>query len=292
MSIRGFARALALMAVVLCSSGAGTAMAQEVSKKVCIDAHSKAQDAKEEGHLSLARKLFMTCAQPQCPGLVQSDCARYADELERALPSLTFAARNDKGKDLPDTTVYVDDQLVATSLTDGRPHEVDPGTHTVRFVNGDQDSTSTIVVGSGEKARAVVATFKAPDSGEPGAAAGGAPAKPKTHHSVGSKVLTIAGAGVVVAGGTMALMGLKQLPSKCKLSTHECAAPPGDKAFDRAESAIRLNNVGWVVTGVGAAAMAAGLVWYVKSGKKEDEQKAVAPFVTAGGGGLVLTGRM
>ena len=50
--------------------------------------------------------------------------------------------------------------------------------------------------------------------------------------------------------------------------------------------------MGWVVTGVGAAAMAAGLVWYVKSGKKEDEQKAVAPFVTAGGGGLVLTGRM
>jgi hypothetical protein len=284
--------ALAFFVVLFLSLATHAAAAQEPSKKACLDAHSKGQDAKEEGHLSLARKLFMTCAQPQCPGLVQSDCARYADELERALPSLTFSARDDKGKDLPDTTVYVDDQLVATSLTDGRPHEVDPGTHVVRFVNGSHESTSTIVVGSGEKARAVVATFEGPDRVATGEGEGALPAEPKTHHAMGSKILTIAGAGMVVAGGVLAVMGLKDLPSKCKLSTHECAAPPGDKSFDTAESAIRMNNVGWVVAGVGAAAVAAGLVWYVKSGKNDQEPKAVAPFVTAGGGGFVLTGRM
>ena len=292
MSIRGFRHLLAGLALLSLFCVSGSAGAQEVSKKVCVDAHSKAQDAKEEGHLSLARKLFMTCAQPQCPGLVQSDCARYADELERALPSLSFSARDDQGNDLPDTTVYLDGQLVATSLTDGRPHEVDPGTHVVRFVNASRESTSTIVVGSGEKARAVVATFKSPDSpnGGSGDTAEAEPAK--NQHSVGSRVLTIAGAGVLVAGGVLAIVGLKQLPEKCELSTHECAAPPGDKTFDEAASAIRLNNVGWAMTGVGAVALAAGLVWYVKSGKKEEEQKAVAPFVTAGGGGLVLTGRM
>ena len=37
------------------------------SKEECLDAHSKGQDAKEQGKISLARKLFLTCAQTSCP---------------------------------------------------------------------------------------------------------------------------------------------------------------------------------------------------------------------------------
>jgi hypothetical protein len=288
--VRHVVSAFAVLAV---SFVALSAAADEPSKKMCIDSHSKAQDAKEDGELSLARKLFMACAQPQCPALVQSDCARFADELERSLPSLSFAARDDKGNDLPDTTVYVDEKLVVTSLADGRPHEVDPGTHKVRFVNGERESVSTIVVGSGEKARAVLATFKSPDTGGGAQANGEAVEMSEKPRSRGARAMMIAGAGVMVAGGALAVIGLKQVPSNCKVSSHECAAPPGDRSFDEAEKAIRLNNMGWIATGVGAAALAAGIVWHIKSGKDDEEEtKDVAPFVTAGGGGVTFTTRM
>src|SRR4051812_15779975 len=87
-------------------------LADSMSKEQCLDAHSRGQDARDQGKVSLARKLFLSCAQPACPGAVQNDCARFADDLTRQQPSLTFVARDAQGGDLPDTTVYVDDMLV------------------------------------------------------------------------------------------------------------------------------------------------------------------------------------
>jgi len=57
--------------------------AEPISKDQCIDAHSRGQDAREQGKFSLARRLFLACEQPSCPPLVQSDCARFADDLTR-----------------------------------------------------------------------------------------------------------------------------------------------------------------------------------------------------------------
>src|SRR5665647_1404930 len=140
--------ALATACLVLATASTASA---EVSKEACIESHGRGQDAQEQGKLSLARKLFLTCAQSACPALVRDDCARGVDDLARMLPTLTFAARDRGGADLPDTTVYVDDLLTATRLDDGKPYEVDPGKHVVKFVHGDDDHVVTIVVGAGEK---------------------------------------------------------------------------------------------------------------------------------------------
>ena len=98
------------------------ALADSMSKEQCLDAHSRGQDARDQGKISLARKLFLSCAQSSCPGAVQSDCARFADELTRMQPSITFVARDGAGADLPDTTVYVDGALIVTRL-DGSAHD-------------------------------------------------------------------------------------------------------------------------------------------------------------------------
>src|SRR5262245_19245252 len=84
------------------------AAADAISKEQCIDAHSRGQDAQEQGKITLARKLFLTCAQSSCPVLVQGDCARFVDDLSRLQSSLTFVARDAQGVDLPDTAVYID----------------------------------------------------------------------------------------------------------------------------------------------------------------------------------------
>src|SRR5215469_13220985 len=100
-AIRGTVVASALVGVVGATS---VAWAGGPTKEECLDAHSKGQDARESGQLSLARKLFLTCAQPSCPGLVQGDCARFSDELDKIQPTVSFAARDAGGADLPDTT--------------------------------------------------------------------------------------------------------------------------------------------------------------------------------------------
>lgn len=290
---------LALSALVLASLlDSRSAAADDVSKDVCIDAHSRGQDAREQGKLSMARMLFITCAQSQCPALVQDDCARFADELDRLQPWLSFAARDGRGNDLPDTAVYVDDQLLLTRLDDGKAHAVDPGKHVVRFSHAGRDEAVTVVVGTGEKGRTVSATFATPPSGSdaaPVAQPAQAAPSPRSGRSRAARALIIGGAALAAAGSTLGIIGLTRVPESCSLSSHDCAAPPGDASFDDAAQAVRLSNVGWSVAGIGAAALTAGLVWLFKGAKPAEEgetDKLVAPLVAPGGGGLSFAARL
>jgi hypothetical protein len=278
---------------------AQVAYAGEPTKDDCLDAHSRGQDAKDQGKLTLARKLFMTCAQSSCPQLVSNDCARFADDLGRLQPTVMFAARDGSGADLPDTTVYIDDMLVATRLDDGRPHDVDPGKHTVKFTNGGRDQTVTVVIGAGEQGRTVVASFGADPHVQASAPVGSKepqkpPPTPKTTHPMGAKILLVGGAALAVGGGAFGTFELFRVPAGCSLSDHQCAAAPGDQVFTDAQNAVHLANIGWTVTGIGLAAVIGGAIWYVKGEKTADakEHFAIAPWVSPGAGGLVLAGAM
>jgi hypothetical protein len=270
-----------LIIALLCTASA--ALADEPSKEQCVDAHSRGQDAKAAGQLTLAKKLFLSCAQSACPAIVQNDCARFADDLARMLPSLSFAARDGGGADLPDTTVYLDDALVATRLDDGRAHDVDPGKHVVRFSNGGHEQIVTVVVGAGEQGRAVVATFGATPSHVV------RPAESVTTHPRGAKLAIGAGLGLVVAGAALGAWGVLEVPGNCALGTHTCAAAPGDPSLAKAASGARMLDLGLVVGGVGVAALAGGLVWYMTGGRTTHE---VTPWATQGGGGVSWSGSL
>jgi hypothetical protein len=278
-------------------TSASLASADTLSKEACVDAHSRGQDARDQGKITLARKLFLTCAQSGCPAAVQGDCARFADDLSNLQPTVNFVARDGNGNDLPNTSVYVDGMLVATSI-DGRPVDIDPGNHTVKFSNAGKDEVVTVVIGSGEKGRVVQARF---GTANVSSSTGGAsltttapkPQGPKVTHPKGSLAVVIGGGVVAIAGGALAFYGKSQIPSQCQLSTHECAAPPGDKVFDDASSAASTMNLGIAAAGVGVAALAGGLVWYFAGAKTEESptQQAVAPWVSGSGGGISVLGR-
>lgn len=270
------------------------------SKDECVDAHSKGQDAKDAGKLSLARKLFLTCAQSSCPQIVENDCARFADELSRMQPSISLVARDTNGADLPDTTVYVDDVLMVTRLDDGKPHEIDPGKHVVKFTNAGRDRVITVVIGSGEQGRTVAASFDAPQAAAPAKpnltlqqdVAKPKPAGPRTTHPTGSKLLIYGGAVLAVGGTALGIFELTRVPGNCSVSTHECAAPPGDPSISAARSAMQTANIGWMVGAVGVATLAGGITWYVTGSKTEKEQLAVAPWATSTAGGLAIGGSL
>ncbi len=290
-----FLRFLACASALACFVGnRAHARADDMSKDACVEAHSQGQDAREQGRVTLARKLFLSCAQSSCPALVQGDCARFADELERYQPWLSFAARDTQGHDLPDTAVYLDEALLITRLDEGRPHEVDPGRHVVRFSHAGRDQVVTVIVGSGEKGRTIVGTFdlvKALPSASASAelSRSAAPSRPRP---LAPRLLMGAGAVVAVTGVALAVTGLLRVPANCSLSSHDCAAPPGDKTLDDASKAVRLNNIGWAIGGIGLAALVGGTVWYVKGLRGERQERVLAPWFSPASAGLSLRGRM
>jgi len=289
-----------LVLAVLATSSVAYA---DLTKEQCVDAHSRGQDAKEAGHLSLARKLFLQCAQSACPSIVQGDCARFADELNRLQPSVTLSARDGQGADLPDTTVYIDDVLVATRLDDGRPHDIDPGKHVFKFSNGGKDEIVTVVIGAGEQGRAVIATFGSA-AAPVGPAAGGttalhaqaAVAEPKMVHPFVPKLVMWGGAGLAVVGFAFGTFELTRIPSQCSLGDHVCLATPGDPVYNQAHSAVSNANIGWIVGGLGTAAFVGGLVWYIKTGHMvtpgETGPVSVTPWFSGDGGGLAVSGSL
>jgi hypothetical protein len=289
-SARAIATVSALFALVLLLS-ARSAAAAPPNKEQCIDAHSRGQDAREAGKLALARELFLSCAQVACPQMIQADCARFGDDIGRLLPTVTFAARDYKMNDLPNTYVYFDDALMTTRLDDGRTYEVDPGRHTVRFVHEGTETTLHVVVNQGEKGRQLMAQFSGPPA--PPTTPGHASAPPPAEPSRPVAPLVVAGVGLAAAitGGVLVGVGYGKVPSNCSTSTHECLAAPGDPAFDQAKSGMSLVNVGFTLGIAGAAVMVAGVIWYFANPPAVSRTaKLFTPWVGKSSGGLAVAG--
>ena len=262
------------------------------SKEECIDAHSRGQDLREKGQLTRARQMFMTCAQSGCPGLIQADCARYGDDLDRVVPSVSFGARDGASTDLPNTSVYVDDQLVAMRLDDGKSYELDPGKHTVRFVHEGKETTMNVVLNQGERGRALLATFQEAGSSRTSTDFQAPLTQPKRPLFP----LFVAGLGAVATatGGVLLGLGLSKVPSSCSVSTKECTAPPGDPSFNDARRGVSMANLG-VAVGVGGAVMlGGGLLWYAlqptATRSENAAVKLVHPWLGRGAGGVALRG--
>lgn len=283
----------------------GSSAFADPSKEECVDAHARGQDARDQNKLSLARKLFLTCAQAACPALVQGDCARFTDDLSRQQPTATFAARDGSGADLPDTTVYIDGVLVATRLDDGRAYDVDPGPHTVKFLHNDATKTTTVVFNVGEKGRNVLVNFGGgestnnnannsnnntrPDTREPPR-----PRGPTVSHPTPAKVLIIAGATLLAGGAAWGIYKFTTVPDECSFFDNTCLGTPGNPRYDDASSAVKGVNIGMIVGGVGAAALIGGIVWYVKGARTEEDpaRLTVAPWLDTSGAGIAFTGRL
>jgi hypothetical protein len=232
-------------------------------KEECLDAHSRGQTERDKGQLSKARQSFTACAQSSCPSVVQADCARSSEDMTHMIPTVTFVARDATAADLPATSVFVDDVLVATRLDDGKSYDVDPGKHVVRYVHDSRETTIRVVLNQGEKGRVLVATFGGPT---PAAAHHSSDTfEPVSEQKRSTIPLAVAGLGAAatLTGAVILGVGLSRVPSSCEISTHECSTPPNDPALAEAQSGMSLANAGMGIGIAGAAFLVGGLVWYV-----------------------------
>lgn len=267
MSIRRSAAVVLAISLFSTSSLAG-------SREECVDAHGRAQDLREKGQLARARQTFLSCAQSSCPTLVQQDCSRYSEDLAQLVPTVTFSARDSSAADLPITTVYVDDTLIATRLDDGRTYELDPGKHTIRYVHDGKETSMKVVLNQGERGRLLVATFV--DRSAPRRDAVETVEPPSSEPRRSALPLVIAGVGAAAAltGGVLYAVGSGSVPDQCSTSTRECAAPPHDPSIGKAESGVRLGNAGLAIGITGAVTLLGGLVWYFVQPTTTDSRRA------------------
>ncbi len=265
------------------------------SKEECLEAHGRGQDQRDSGHLTLARQTFLTCAQTTCPGLVQADCARFGEELDRIVPTVSFAARDTGGGDLPDAVVFVDDQAVPMRLDDGKSYDLDPGRHTIRFVYDGHETKVGIILSQGEKGRTVIATFADVVSVPHSTQEVSVPAAQTAHRSIAPLFVVGLGAAAAITGGVLVAVGLKEVPAACSLGSRQCVAPPGDPSLNDAHRGVTLANFGIGVGSAGAAMLVGGALWYfaqpARMSKEVSHVPLIAPFIGTQSGGLSVSSR-
>lgn len=127
---------------------------------VCADAANAAQPLRRSGNLRAARVELLRCAQSECPDAIRGRCTSWLAEVDAALPSVVFRARDASGGDVIDLHVAIDGEPVTSPV--GVATIVDPGTHHIRYeAPSAGPREEDLVVAQGEKNRVVLLVFPA-----------------------------------------------------------------------------------------------------------------------------------
>jgi len=107
------------------------ARAADVSAAQCEPAYEGAQLLRQRGQLRAARDQAGVCARDVCPEVARRDCARWAEELAREIPTVVVVARDESDRDVSFARTLVDG-VARSEPGSGHAFELDPGAHTFR----------------------------------------------------------------------------------------------------------------------------------------------------------------
>lgn len=265
----GVRRLFAFLALV---ASAGLSTQAHAEGSACVTAAEDGQRWQKAGHLTAAAKYFGTCSDAICPAAVRDDCRKWADELQAQLSSIVVDARDASDRVVSDTVVMVDDVVVPRSID--QSILVDSGAH--RFVFRREGSYSVYqeaVIQPGIKNR----VFKVRFSAEVPAA------ERPARRNVGPFV--VGGLGVAaIATGAIFLLAAPKEPSNCE-GASTCHYPVGsDVTYDIAADASKADAhhtftvAGAITLGVGTAALAAGVLWWLVAGEEPKTGLRLTPL--------------
>jgi hypothetical protein len=263
-----------------------TSVALADDKAACLDAASKGQTLRNAHKLVESREQLRICAAAACPAVVQSDCANWLADVEKALPSVVLTAKNAAGASLVDVKVTVDGQPLLTKL-DGQAVPTNAGQHTFHFEGVDGSADQQVLVTEGEKNQRIAAVLGAAAP----AVAGGISADTGGSSSPWKTVgWVLGGAGVVGLGlGTVfGVMAMSDDSSAHCNASNQCQPGP----LSSARSAALVADIGFIAGGV-LLAGGAGLVLFGPSGGSAEAPAASAtlvPVVRTDGGGAAIRG--
>jgi hypothetical protein len=286
-------------------------------KDACLAAADAGQSLRDDGQYSIARDQFLTCAREVCPKIVHDQCTTWLHQLEEAIPTVVFSAKDDRGNDISAVRVISDGKLI-TSTLDGKPLPLDPGGHDIRFERDPNGAVTVhVILKAGEKNREVLATFPAVQ-GEP-PPEGTPPPETSTHppaeegtsflNARNVTALSLVGAGAIAIGVGVPF-GLNSQSENTKANsiasndlhgdTAACYAPvsPKPAACATLNSTRDVQNrdaiLNYVFYIAGAALAVGGVATWLLWPKKEQDVPAstawVTPTVGPGHAGLAVGG--
>jgi hypothetical protein len=125
------------------------ALAREVRAdervSACADAAERGQELRDTRQLVEARALFVTCAQRECPTAVRESCTEWLADVDRRLPSIVVAVKDNHDRDVSGFVASLDGAPLPNEVA-ARAVAVNPGTHTLRVEAADHEPASKEVV--------------------------------------------------------------------------------------------------------------------------------------------------
>jgi hypothetical protein len=253
-------------------------------KQVCAADYEEAQVRRQKGALLTSRDALRSCTRVVCPQVIQKDCARWLDEVERAIPSVLVHATAD-GKDAIDVAVTIDGVLSRSRL-DGSPIELDPGGHELVFALADYPEVhERILLLEGEARREVNVRFTQPRSSAP-------PPAPEPRRSTRPVPPSIYVLGAVSLAAAASFVTFGALASSERAHLRGTCSPFCTDADTRAlRTQILVADVSLAVS---IASLGVATVLYLTRPSREARAPSGLTLVavpTAAGGTFALTGR-
>jgi hypothetical protein len=262
----------------------------------CVRAHTSGQREAKAGRLTAASELFAACVSLEgCPEAIRAECAELRKDSERNVPTLIFAALDERGNDLIQVRVYSGDRLLTESL-DGRAIRVDPGQHHFRFeLSSGQVLESDVLVRQGEKNRILSLRAK-PELKATNAAPTANPEASETQRSLPTSfwVASGVGAAALASWGVFAVLG------NGKQATLAECSPSCPSSSGADYDAMRRNYL-IADLSLGVAVVSAGVATWLffssdrsssagePAAKSPTSRLTVVPVVSVRGAGLVLS---
>lgn len=218
----------------------------------CISAHVEAQRLEKAGKARAARDALVTCAKPECPAVLVTECSTMLVEIEGSIPTVVLSAKTADGADVGDVEVREGERVMASRL-DGKALEVDPGEHTFRFTRGGAEQAVTVIVLAGDKNRAISVTF-------------GGPAKAVGPASSGERAISpgfwVSGAVGLAGLALFAGLGGAGLAKKGELDERACRPDCDSADVDEVRGLFLGADI---ALGVGLAGLAVAPIFYFTS---------------------------
>jgi hypothetical protein len=264
-----------------------SARAADPTTADCLAATEAALKSGDEHRLRGERSQLLICAAASCPADIRATCSRRVGEVNAAMPTIVFEARDASGNDLSAVKVTMDGEVLAERL-EGTALSIDPGEHTFVFESNQTQATRQLVVAEAEKDRRVLVVFPPPPNPPPPPppARGGEHLPPTGQdtppaHDPGAQRV----AGVVVAGLGIASLGVGTafgVAALSKRTTAQSACPdrcPTQTGVDDWNDAASTGNVSTALLLVGGGALAiASVLWFTApSGQRSSAQLIVGP---------------
>ena len=259
--------------------GSTQARAAEPATRECLAASEASLKAGNEHELRAERSALLICAAASCPSDIRRECIRRVDEVNAAIPTIVFVAKDVTGGDLSAVKVVMDGEVLAERL-DGSALSTDPGVRTFRFETaGHLPITKQFVIRESEKNRHEALVFgSVEDLSEPRSGLGA------------QKTLAIVVGAVGLASiGVGSAFGLTAMAKKSDAETacpHDCADQSGVNLWGDAALAGNVSTAAFIAGGVMLGAGAA--LWF--TAHAPDSPRGPTAQVGIGPGSIQLRG--